>query len=123
MKTTAVSGVNISLSIKVKEALPTGLCAITARVLTTASFADSPEIKADTARQSPRPSGAKTGARNRPMAAKILFSGESVKKKLQSKFSKNHMTIEPKKITVKAFFVKSFILIQTVCIAVCKLGR
>ena len=49
--------------------------AITVNVLTTASFADRPVIRAAAARQSPKPRGANIGEASFPAAAKRLWSG------------------------------------------------
>lgn len=71
MKVKAVKGENIFTRAALKATLPEEPVR-TAKVLTTASFADSPVTKAVDARQSERPRGAKTGDINLPKEAKML---------------------------------------------------
>ena len=82
----------------------------TAKVLTTASFALNPVSNAVEARQSPKPSGAKMGAIQRPIPANMLSSPAETGFKRTSKLCKNQMMMVATKITVKARVKKSFAL-------------
>ena len=73
MKAKAEIGVKISPSINSREAVPEAP-ANTAIVLTTASLAVKPVIRAVAARQSPKPKGAKRGAAALPIRASMLSS-------------------------------------------------
>ena len=77
-------------------------------VATTLSFAMKPVIRAVEIRQSPNPSGVKTGAINPATAARILFWESVTRFRCRSKVCKNQMTIVARKITVKALCRKSF---------------
>lgn len=70
MKENALKGEKISESMAVME--PPSAADNTEKVLTTASFAESPAITADAARQSPKPRGAKMGAASFPIRASRL---------------------------------------------------
>lgn len=71
MKENALNGEKSCVSIADMEPSPT-VQDNTAKVLTTASFAESPAITAAAARQSPKPSGANTGSVNFPAEASRL---------------------------------------------------
>ena len=78
------------------------------RVETTLSFAVRPVMSAVDALQSPKPSGANIGANRLPSIASKLFSALSATLSLMSNVCKNHITIDAAKITVNAFWIKSF---------------
>ena len=73
-------------------------------VLTTVSFAERPVISAVDARQSVKPRGEKMGEITEPIVARILFDVSSVRFSFVSKFCKNQITIDARKIIVNAFF-------------------
>ena len=79
----------------------------TLRVLTTASLAVKPAIRAAAARQSPKPSGARTGAISRPTMARRLSALSLTTLRRTSKVWRNQMTMVATKMTVKAFWMKS----------------
>lgn len=85
----------------------------TESVLTTASFAESPAIRAVDARQSLKPRGAKTGEAIFPREARRLFSLLSVRERLESKLCRNQIMIEAINMTVKAFLTKLKVLPAT----------
>ena len=74
----------------------------TVSVETTLSFAINPVTSAVDIRQSPNPSGAKTGERAPAIIAKILSFESVTIFRLVSKLCKNQITIVAAKITVKA---------------------
>ena len=73
MKLKADAGVNISFSIKERACL-SGDPASTAKVLTIDSLEVMPTRRADIARRSPKPKGAKIGSNARPIYASRLLS-------------------------------------------------
>ena len=75
---------------------------------TTLSFAVRPVIRAVDALQSPKPSGANIGANRLPSIASKLFSALSATLSRMSNVCRNHITIDAAKITVNAFWIKSF---------------
>ncbi len=82
----------------------------TPSVLTTASFAVKPPISAVAARQSPNPSGIKSGAISLPIMASRLCPESVTTLKRISKVCKNQITSVATKITVNARCTKSFAL-------------
>ncbi len=74
----------------------------TVSVETTLSFAINPVTRAVDIRQSPNPSGVKTGERAPAIIAKILSFESVTIFRLVSKLCKNQITIVAPKITVKA---------------------
>lgn len=95
----------------------------TVSVDTTASLAVKPVINAVAARQSPKPSGAKTGAITRPTLASILNELSSTTFNLASKLCKNQMMIDARNIIVNAFVRKSLALSHINKITLLALGR
>ena len=87
----------------------------TSIVETTLSLARKPEISAVTILQSPRPSGAKSGASKPAIQASILPSPAGTIRKRKSKVCKNQMHIVAMKITVKARCRKSLVLSHRRC--------
>lgn len=77
MKLKADAGVNISFSIKERACL-SGDPASTAKVLTIDSLEVMPTRRADIARRSPKPKGAKIGSNARPIYVSRLFSMSGV---------------------------------------------
>ena len=77
MKLKAEAGVNISSSI-MERACPSGDPASTAKVLTMDSLEVMPTRRADIARWSPKPKGAKIGSNARPIYASRLLSMSEV---------------------------------------------
>ena len=77
MKLKAEAGVNISSSI-MERACPSGDPASTAKVLTIDSLEVMPTRRADIARRSPKPKGAKIGSNARPIYASRLLSMSEV---------------------------------------------
>ena len=73
------------------------------RVETTLSFAIKPVISAVETRQSPKPSGANTGAIKLPMAASKLASGVAATFSRASKVCRNQISTVATKMMVKAF--------------------
>lgn len=82
----------------------------TLKVLTTASLAVNPVIKAVDTLQSEKPNGAKIGAIILPTNANRLFPLSSTTFNLVSKVCKNQMMIVATKIMVNALWMKSFAL-------------
>lgn len=74
----------------------------TDKVETTLSFAINPAIKDVQIRQSPKPSGAKTGAIKPATAARMLFWESETIAKCKSNVCKNQITRDAIKITVNA---------------------
>ena len=87
----------------------------TPRVDTTLSLAIKPEIRAVEIRQSPKPSGAKTGASSPAMAASMLSEEFSTISRRKSKVCKNQITTHATKITVKARSRKSLAFSHRSC--------
>ena len=85
----------------------------TAMVLTTASLAVKPVMRAVEARQSEKPRGAKTGATTRPRPASILAEESATTLSRVSKDCKNQMMMVATKMTVKARVRKSLALSHT----------
>ena len=81
-------------------------------VETTLSLARKPEINAVTMRQSPRPSGAKTGATSPAICASMLSSPSTIRRRKSNDW-RNQMTMDATKITVKALCRKSLVLSQS----------
>ena len=77
MKLKADAGVNISFSIMERACL-SGDPASTAKVLTMDSLEVMPTRRADIARRSPKPKGAKIGSNARPIYASRLLSMSEV---------------------------------------------
>ena len=104
-KLTAASGVNSPERIAGNSAVPVPVR--TDSVLTTASFAVKPEISEVATRQSPKPSGRKTGAIQRPMSASRLAALSETTFSRVSKVCKNQMMMVARKMTVNARSRKS----------------
>lgn len=111
-KEKAPAGENITDSME-KSAEPFGEPDRTAKVLMMASFAEMPAMTADAARQSPKPSGANTGAAAFPIAARRLSALSETRCRLPSKERRNHMTTEAVNMTVKAFLTKLMTFVHT----------
>ena len=85
----------------------------TCSVLTTDSLAMKPEMSAVAQRQSPKPSGRKIGAIQRPMSASRLAALSATTFRRVSKLCKNQMMIVARKMTVNARWRKSFAFSQS----------
>ena len=85
----------------------------TCSVLTTDSLAIKPEMSAVAHRQSPKPSGRKTGAMNCPMSASRLLALSATTFRRVSKLWRNQMMMVARKITVNARWRKSFAFSQS----------
>ena len=77
------------------------------RVETTLSFAIKPVMRAVETRQSPKPSGANSGAIPPASRARMLVCGSDVRRSRRSKFCRNQMTMVAIKMTVNARSRKS----------------
>ncbi len=113
----AVAGVNTSWSAATLP--PTS----TVSVETTLSLAMNPVMSAVEARQSPKPSGANTGAIAPPMRASRLSSGLSASVSPALKVWRNHTISVARNTTVNAFWMKPFAFSQTRRATLFALGR
>ena len=102
----AVTGVN-----NMVRSTPSPMTCV--NVDTTLSFAMKPVMRAVAARQSPKPSGANSGAISPPMPASRLASTSSTTFRRASNVCKNQMTTHAASTTVNAFFTKPFALSHT----------
>ncbi len=73
----------------------------TAKLETTTSFAEMPDMSATTICHIPRPAGTRSGTRKRPIAAPKLSAGFSTSPR-GPKFNTNHITMDAIKIVVPA---------------------
>ena len=87
----------------------------TERVDTTLSLARNPAMRAVEIRQSPKPSGAKSGAISPAAPASMLVCGSATTFRWRSKVWRNQTTIVARKMTVKARWRKSLALSQSRC--------
>ena len=85
----------------------------TASVLTTASFAEKPEMSEVTTRQSPNPSGRNAGVMARPIRASRLSALSTATLRRVSNVLRNQMMTVAAKMTVKARLRKSFAFSQS----------
>ena len=92
-------------------------------MLTTDSLAIKPVTSAVAQRQSPKPSGANTGAMSRPSIASRLRALSETTFSCASKLCKNHTAMVAKKMTVNARCKKSFALSHSRSATLFALGR
>ena len=87
----------------------------TVRVETTLSLAVKPVMSAVETRQSPKPSGANSGAIRLPIMASRLASGVSATLRRLSKVCRNQISTVATKMMVKARWMKSRAFSQISC--------
>ena len=104
-------------------AMPPSAPNSTSSTETTLSFAMNPLMSEVTIRQSPRPSGIKSGVSSPAIEAKMLSCESVAGFRRKSKLCRNHTTMVAMRITENARCKKSFAFSQSSCMTLRGLGR